>query len=130
MKGIQLELRCLGEVNMKSRIRDPYVRFCERTALRRLRLYSCLTPFCLTPFPRRHRHHYHGVFAPNAPLRPMIETAANQTPKILVPPEVQQTANDVTKVSLTWSKLIARTFPESSSAWLEFPIPSASAHFH
>ncbi len=62
------------------------------------------------PPPRRHRHHYHGVFAPNAPLRPVVATAAIQTPKILVPPELQHTANEVTKVSLNWAKLIARIY--------------------
>jgi hypothetical protein len=62
------------------------------------------------PPPRRHRHHYHGVFAPNAPLRPIIATTAIRTPKTLEPPELQQMANEVTKVSLTWAKLIARVY--------------------
>jgi Putative transposase len=62
------------------------------------------------PSPRRHRHHYHGIFAPNAPLRSVIATAAIQTPKMLVPPELQQTANQVTKASLNWAKLIARIY--------------------
>jgi len=62
------------------------------------------------PSPRRHRHHYHGVFAPNAPLRPIVATAAMKTPKILVPPGLQQTANEVAKVTLTWAKLIARIY--------------------
>ncbi|MCE5318423.1 MAG: transposase, partial [Parachlamydia sp.] len=30
------------------------------------------------PPPRRHRHHYHGVFAPNAPQRPLIAATASQ----------------------------------------------------
>jgi hypothetical protein len=65
----------------------------------------------LIPPPRRHRHHYHGVLAPNSPLRPkimalaMAETAketppANITKEIeknspLAPaiPNVMQTAN-------------------------------------
>jgi hypothetical protein len=64
----------------------------------------------LIPPPRRHRHHYHGVFAPNAPLRPILATAAIQTPKILVPPKLQHTTNEVTKVSLNWAKLIARIY--------------------
>lgn len=44
------------------------------------------------PPPRRHRHHYHGAFAPNAPIRGVIATSAIQTPKVLVPPGLQQTA--------------------------------------
>jgi hypothetical protein len=62
------------------------------------------------PPPRRHRHHYHGIFAPNAPLRSVIAAAAIQTPKMLVPPELQQTANEVIKVSFNWAKLIARIY--------------------
>ena len=31
----------------------------------------------LIPPPRRHRHHYHGVLAPNSPLRSMIAAQAN-----------------------------------------------------
>jgi hypothetical protein len=62
------------------------------------------------PSPRRHRHHYHGVFAPNAPLRQRVAASAIQTPKVLVRPELQQTANEVTKASLTWAKLIARVY--------------------
>ena len=50
------------------------------------------------------------MFAPNAPLRPVIANAAIQSPKILVPPELQHTANVVTKVSLNWAKLIARIY--------------------
>ncbi len=44
------------------------------------------------PPPRRHRHHYHGVFAPNAPQRRLIAASASQTPKsrkipaVLLPP--------------------------------------------
>ena len=64
----------------------------------------------LIPPPRKHRHHYHGVFAPNAPLRRLIVTAAIQIPKILVPPDLQKTANEVAKTSLNWSKLIARIY--------------------
>lgn len=62
------------------------------------------------PPPRRHRHHYHGAFAPSAPIRPMIAKAAIRTPKLLVSSEVQQTANEIAKVSLGWAKLIARIY--------------------
>lgn len=62
------------------------------------------------PPPRKHRHHYHGVFAPNAPLRHLIAASANQVPKNLVPPIVQETAKKISKVSLNWAKLIARIY--------------------
>ena len=32
----------------------------------------------LIPPPRRHRHHYHGVLAPNSPLRSKIASLANK----------------------------------------------------
>jgi len=62
------------------------------------------------PPARRHRHHYHGVFAPSAPQRRLLVASARQTPKNLVPPELQQTVNEVTKVSFSWAKLIARIY--------------------
>jgi hypothetical protein len=39
------------------------------------------TPSSLThvlPSPHRHRHHYHGVFAPNAPLRKAVAACTMQ----------------------------------------------------
>lgn len=62
------------------------------------------------PPPRRHRHHYHGVFAPNSPMRKIIAKEAVRTPKFLVAPHVQETADEVAKVSLGWAKLIARIY--------------------
>ena len=62
------------------------------------------------PPPRRHRHHYHGVFAPNAPMRKKIAKAAIQTPKNLVPPQLQETVTEINKVTLNWAKLIARIY--------------------
>jgi len=38
----------------------------------------------ILPPPRIHRHRYHGVFAPNAPLRPLV-TARTQEDNVLVP---------------------------------------------
>ncbi len=60
----------------------------------------------LIPPPRRHRHHYHGAFAPNAPLKTAITKAAIQTFKI-VPTPLKETAQ---KTSFTWAKLIARIY--------------------
>ncbi len=34
------------------------------------------------PHPRRHRHHYHGVFAPNSPLRKNITANAQKRPEV------------------------------------------------
>jgi len=64
----------------------------------------------LIPKPGRHRIHYQGAFAPNAPLRRKIIANAGQRPQSMVPPSVQQTANKTTKVSFTWAKLIARIY--------------------
>jgi Putative transposase len=64
----------------------------------------------LIPPARRHRHHYHGAFAPNSPLRPSITEAAIQTPPKLVPKPLQETAKKTSKVSFTWARLIARIY--------------------
>jgi hypothetical protein len=61
----------------------------------------------LIPLPRRHTHHYHGAFAPNSPLRPLIAKAANETPLQIVPTPVKETAQ---KTSFTWAKLLARIY--------------------
>ena len=62
------------------------------------------------PPPRRHRHHYHGIFAPASPLRQQLTASAQQTPKNLTSPLTQKMANKTSKVSLTWAKLIARIY--------------------
>ena len=64
----------------------------------------------LIPPPRRHRHHYHGAFAPNSPLRPVIAKAAIETPAEIVPPAIGEAAKKTSKVSFTWAKLIARIY--------------------
>lgn len=61
----------------------------------------------------RHRHHYHGAFAPNSPLRPSITKAAIHTPAKIVPPALEETAQKTSKVSFTWSKLIARIYEQN-----------------
>ena len=66
----------------------------------------------LIPPARRHRHHYHGAFAPNSLLRPSITRAAIQTPAKIVPTAVQETAKKVSKTTFTWSKLIARIYDQ------------------
>jgi hypothetical protein len=58
----------------------------------------------LIPPARRHRHHYHGAFAPNSPLRPMITKAAIETPATIAPMHLQKIAQKTTKVSFTFCK--------------------------
>jgi hypothetical protein len=60
----------------------------------------------LIPPPRRHRHHYHGAFAPNSPFKPFI--AAIETPAKIV--AIKEIAEKTSKVSLNWAKLIARIY--------------------
>jgi hypothetical protein len=61
------------------------------------------------PYPRRHRHHYHGVFASNSPLRKQV--AANAQKRLGSKPQVmQETAKMVEKASRTWAQLIARIY--------------------
>jgi len=64
----------------------------------------------LIPPARRHRHHYHGAFAPNSALRPAITKTAIETPSIVISTPVQETAQKTSKASFTWAKLIARIY--------------------
>ena len=64
----------------------------------------------LIPPARRHRHHYHGAFAPNSPLRPAITKTAIETPSIAISTPLQETAQKTSKASFTWAKLIARIY--------------------
>ena len=60
------------------------------------------------PYPRRHRRHYHGVFASSSPLRKKVVAGVRKAPE--VKQEIQETVNKVEKVSLNWAKLIARIY--------------------
>ena len=62
------------------------------------------------PYPRLHRRHYHGVFAPNSPMRPKVSANAKKRPKSSIPPNVQESADKVEKASLGWAQLIARIY--------------------
>jgi Putative transposase/Transposase zinc-binding domain len=64
----------------------------------------------LIPPARRHRHHYHGAFAPNAPLRLLITEAAIQMPPKLISAPLQESVQKTSKVSFTWARLIARIY--------------------
>jgi hypothetical protein len=61
------------------------------------------------PYPRRHRRHYHGVFAPHSPHRKQVAANA-QKARVAVPTDVKETSDKVEKVSFNWAKLIARIY--------------------
>ncbi len=61
------------------------------------------------PYPRRHRRHYHGVFAPSSPLRNQV--AANAQKRLDAASKTrQETDEKVTKASKGWAQLIARIY--------------------
>ena len=71
----------------------------------------------LVPPPRRHRHRYHGVFAPNHPLRPAVTALAiGNASSLPLPPREgrgegarnheQPHSHDTSRIA--WAKLIAR----------------------
>jgi len=62
------------------------------------------------PYPRRHRRHYHGVFASNSPFRPKIAANAQKRSNSSIPPDVKKSGEKVKKVSVSWAKLIARIY--------------------
>lgn len=59
-----------------------------RTALRLTALEFLNRLAKILPPPRLHRHRYHGVFAPNAPLRPLVTERAREDNALIVPPEL------------------------------------------
>ena len=62
------------------------------------------------PYPRRHRRHYHGAFAPSSPLRKHI--AANAQKRLDASSKVmQETAERVTKASRKRRALPLRPSP-------------------
>ncbi len=61
------------------------------------------------PYPRRHRRHYHGAFAPSSPLRKYI--SANAQKRLDTQSrDMQETVEKITKVSRGWSVLISRIY--------------------
>ncbi len=61
------------------------------------------------PYPRRHRRHYHGVFAPNAPLRKKIRANAQKLAMQAVS-DMHEAVEKVEKVTSNWARLIARIY--------------------
>jgi Putative transposase len=62
------------------------------------------------PFPRHHRRHYHGAFAPNSRLRKKIADSAQKRQAQMIPEAMQEVCDKVEKVSFNWAKLIARIY--------------------
>ena len=61
------------------------------------------------PYPRRHRRHYHGIFAPSSPLRKQV--AANAQKRLDDKSKaMQETKEKVAKASRGWAKLISRIY--------------------
>ena len=69
----------------------------------------------LVPPPRRHRHHYAGVFAPHASLRSRVTACAGQpvteTVSVTVPaPDPALPAATRRRASIHWARLLARIY--------------------
>ena len=105
--------------------RKTSLRFQKATALTHELLDRLAT---ILPPPRIHRHRYHGVFAPDAPLRPLVTERARQDNALAVqqpaPPLPTPTAapafqpeeaeaptpDTVPSRSSTWAALLARVY--------------------
>jgi hypothetical protein len=61
------------------------------------------------PYPRRHRRHYHGAFAPNSPLRKQLASNAQKRLDTAIK-TLQETVEKVTKASRNWATLISRIY--------------------
>jgi hypothetical protein len=59
------------------------------------------------PYPRRHRRHYHGVFAPNSPLRKKVALNAQ---KLSSHSDMSESALKIEKITSNWAKLICRIY--------------------
>jgi hypothetical protein len=79
----------------------------------------------LIPPPRRHRHHYHGVFAPHAPLRARVTARAGRTLGPTLPPNSAATGGD-TGVALVAAPLAQH--PEPPEARVETPARRRAAY--
>jgi len=97
----------------------------------------------LLPPPRIHRHRYHGVFAPNAPLRPLITERAHQDNALAAqlhgpafplpvnltasPPEPEapppQTRGNNPSQPSTWATLLARIYEAFPLVWPAYRAP-------
>jgi hypothetical protein len=64
----------------------------------------------LIPPPRLHRHHYHGVLAPNAPLRAQVIALARQPPASLPEAAPPPHAPVPSPARYVWALLLARIY--------------------
>jgi hypothetical protein len=62
------------------------------------------------PLPHRHRRHYHGVFAPNSPLRKKVVVYAQQRIGPTIAVHIQKVVTKTRRVSLDWAQLIKRIY--------------------
>jgi hypothetical protein len=61
------------------------------------------------PYPRRHRRHYHGVFAPNSPLRTQLALHAQKRLDEIAK-TFRETVEKVGKASKSWAQLLSRIY--------------------
>jgi hypothetical protein len=74
----------------------------------------------LVPLPRKHRHRYHGVLAPNSPLRPAVTAYAGRPLDVALPSVLPQEDTPVSEemaetrrhrpARYLWAALIARIY--------------------
>jgi hypothetical protein len=64
----------------------------------------------LIPLPHRHLRHYHGVFAPNSPLRKRVVACAKRRLDQTISPSIRNVVERAKRVSLDWARLIARIY--------------------
>ena len=62
------------------------------------------------PKPYRHRRHYHGVFAPNSPLRKKVVAYAKRRIGETIPACITKAVEKVKKAAFEWAELIARIY--------------------
>jgi hypothetical protein len=97
-------LEQLGDDQLLSRFAKPLPD--GRTELRLTPLELIERLAALIPPPRIHRHRYHGVLAPNAPLRAQVTALAPQPPAPL--PEVAHAPHAPARY--LWAALLARIY--------------------
>jgi hypothetical protein len=93
------------------RLSKPTYRGVTSINLRPLEFLDRITE--LIPPSKKHRHHYHGVFAPNAPMRKRVSSCANKTldkPNKQLP---RSTRVKVRRATISWAKLIARIYKDN-----------------
>ena len=61
------------------------------------------------PYPRRHRHHFHGIIASGSPHRKQLAESAQKRLEAKAKAK-QETVEKTKKVSQTWAKLIQRIY--------------------